>query len=83
MEYKITNKELFITYIRTCMMFEMRFKGERVGMKPIHIPTATIEEKFFPFNRRTHLQELVAIGELKVYKDTTNIPKKINSKGLK
>lgn len=56
-----------MTYIRTLMIFELRFKGEASGLKPVHVPSATVQDMLGD-NYRTTLAGLVASGELAVYR---------------
>lgn len=48
-------------------MFELRFKGEAAGIKPVHIKTDKVAE-YFPTNRQARLKELEALGELHIIK---------------
>lgn len=57
----------FLTYIRTLQMFELRFKGEAAGIKPVHIKADKVGE-FFPTNRQAQLKELEDQGELIILK---------------
>lgn len=57
----------FITYIRTLQMFELRFKGDAAGIKPVHVKADKIGE-YFPTNRQARLKELEALGELHIIK---------------
>ncbi len=57
----------FITYIRTLQMFELRFKGEAAGIKPVHVKAEKVAE-FFPTNKQARLKELEALGDLQIIK---------------
>lgn len=48
-------------------MFELRFKGEAAGIKPVHIKADKIGE-FFPTNKQAQLKELEDSGELIILK---------------
>lgn len=48
-------------------MFELRFKGEAAGIKPVHVKADKIGE-YFPTNRQARLKELEALGELHIIK---------------
>lgn len=49
------------------MIFEQRFKGEASGIKPVHVPSATVQD-MLGHNYRATLDSLVACGELAVYR---------------
>lgn len=48
-------------------MFELRFKGEAAGIKPVHVKADKIGE-YFPTNRQAQLKELEDLGELHIIK---------------
>jgi len=56
-------QEIFTTYVRTLMVFELRFKGDESGIKPVHVPSAKVSEMI----SKGQLNDLVKIGDVQVY----------------
>lgn len=62
-------QELFVTFLRTKMIFTLRLRGEGDEIQAVHIKSTEIEERFFPFprfKRKEQIQLLVDAGEIKV-----------------
>jgi hypothetical protein len=56
----------FLKYVRTKMVFSLRLRSESDEAKPVHIKSTEIEKRFFPYNKRDQLQDLVNQGELSI-----------------
>jgi hypothetical protein len=59
----------FIKYVRTEMIFSLRFRSPEDQMKPVHIAANVITERFFPYpkyNRIKEIQSLCDSGEIKI-----------------
>jgi tRNA(Leu) C34 or U34 (ribose-2'-O)-methylase TrmL len=61
------------------MVFRLKIKSETEGMKAVYISTEEIEKRFFKYNRKDQIQDLVDTGELEV----TQRGKAFNYKSLK
>ncbi|HTI60769.1 hypothetical protein [Mucilaginibacter sp.] len=62
-------QKTFLKYVRTKMMFSLRFRSVENEMKPVHISANEIGQRFFPypeFNRNKELQDLHEAGEIKI-----------------
>lgn len=64
-------QERFLKYVRTKMVFSLRFKGKKEGMQPVYVPMDEIDRRFFSFPKydlKKEIQHLIEIGELSVLK---------------
>lgn len=62
-------QKTFVKYVRTKMMFSLRFRSPDEQMKPVYIPTREIDDRFFPYtkyNRKKEIQGLIDSGEIKI-----------------
>jgi len=48
------------------MVFSLRLRSETDEAKPVHIKSTEIDERFFPNNKRSELQDLINRGELSI-----------------
>jgi Fe-S cluster biosynthesis and repair protein YggX len=69
----------FLKYVRTLMVFRLKIKSETEGMKAVYISTEEIEKRFFKYNRKDQIRQLINAGELEV----TQRGKAFNYKALK
>jgi hypothetical protein len=64
-----TEQEQFLIYIRTKQVFSLRLRTESDDLQSVHISSAEIEERFFPypyFKRKDEVQALINSGEVLV-----------------
>ena len=59
-------QDKFLTYVRTLMIFELRFKGDASGIKPVHFHSEK-RNKILGNNAPAQIQHLIESGLLKVY----------------
>ena len=69
----------FLKYVRTKMVFSLRFRSETDVMGAVYISTEEIEKRFFKYNRKDQIRHLINAGELEV----TQHGKAFNYKALK
>lgn len=60
------SQKQFLTYVCTKMVFSLRLRSETDTPQPVHIKSAEIESRFFKYNRKRQIQNLIDSNELKV-----------------
>jgi len=62
-------QEIFIKYVRTKMMFNLRYRNESDFLQPVHIAASEITDRFFPYpkyDRNKEIKKLHDAGELRI-----------------
>ncbi len=64
-------QQRFLKYIRTKMVFTLRYKTDKEGLQPIAIRINDINKMFFPspmYDSEKEIQQLIDLGELSVFR---------------